>query len=382
MDLDSFQQLRFFRVVSHNGNSGSLKGKPSASNFTVALGDDISRVGEVAGFSLENITFPNVFPNISDTNRNNEFYMRLDLPNADSLQIFNGDFFHYSTPDGITHTLVYGGLHTTNTIDTVAALNLVFADVLVFSTDPNGAVFIQSLIGPVLLDDNFFSLALNIPADELASFGTAWVGYPVGIGYPFGDIFYTLIIPKGFYNQNQIATMLEGQLNAVVGDGSFVVSIVTVGADQLMQVTNAIHPFILSTRAPAPGKPVNYRQLGYQLGFQNLPMGVLSNTVTANLNPSLQGEQVVYLFSSMFSAGKKSFSGEGPQDDMIATIPIMAGYGEINEYTLNQWGPPAMAFERGVIPRVLDFSLKNQFDEYLDIGWNQTLSISFRLFFR
>jgi hypothetical protein len=116
------------------------------------------------------------------------------------------------------------------------------------------------------------------------------------------------------------------------------------------------------------------------MGFQNLPVTPY-DSITADLNPALQGEQVAYLHSQILSAGRKSYSGEGAPDSVIAVIPITVPYGSIMSYNPNRWSDPGFVLERGITPRQFDFTLKNQYDELLDIGWNQTMTLFFRMFF-
>lgn len=378
MNIASFKETRLFRVVSHNGNSSSLNGPPSASNFNVVIGGDMSKLGEVAAFSLESISFPNLFPNVVSVDGNNELLFRQDTPDVDSLELFVGDSFTFQFPSSEVVTISPAPVTTTNAcVASMAAASVPYMNV---TSNAFGAVFFESLVGPLLLTDPAWNRTWGIPLSQTGVQRTSWAGYPAGVGYIGTSPFFTLTIPQGFYNQDQLATMIQNTLQANL-DPNFIVTVQTIGQDNVLQIQDLFNPFMLSPREPPMGDPINYRQLPYQLGFSVFP-DTPQNIIRALNNPALQGEQVVYLFSNALSSQKKAYSGEGPQDDMIATIPMFAGYGEINEVILNSWADPAIVYERGYPPRFFDFSLRNQYNELLDIGWNQTLSMSFRLFFR
>lgn len=370
-----YSDVRFFRVVSHNGNSNSIKGPAGASNFNVVLGDEMAKVGNVVACSLENITFPNVFPNISPTNHGNDMIVRFTSPSSDGFTLTLGDVYTFTTSDGIEHTYTvdepFPGVNST--VDWVELLNEYFElePYMSFTTDVFGAIYITSKTGPLSFTSSNWRTVFGVRTSGLSAYAT----YPP-------SVCHVITLPVGFYDQDQIATMLQTGLNAASG-GGFTVTVVAIGYDKRFQIDSVDTPFCLVPVASPSGSPVNYRQLVYQLGFQHLPpASALYLTIQALLNPSLQGEQVVYLHSVFLSSSSKSFSGEGPQDSVIATIPVWAGYGELVEYSLNQWSTPAIFYVSPITPREFDFTLRNQYNEILDIGWNQTLSVTLRLFFQ
>ncbi len=379
MDVNEFKEMRWFRVVSHNGNSASLTGVPSASNFTVVVFDDMSKVGDIGAFSLENVTFPNLFPNISSRNGNNRFYVRFSLPISDGLTLVPGEVYTFSASDHIGRAVAIAGPYFGNdTVGWVEWFNSQpeVSQFLSFRADEYGGIFISSVNGlPVILTSYTWSTTLGVEYSQIGAPFTSIVAYPPSVVFPVS-------VPAGFYDQDQIATMLTVSLNAIPGEtGGFLVSVAPVGYNKLFRVSNSDHDFMMFPSAATGTESTNYRQLAYQMGFLEFPSS-LYPSIQAPLNPSLQGEQVVYLHSSAFASAKKSFPGEGPPDSLIATIPIWGGYGDVIGYSLNQWASPAMVYTSPVTPRQFDFTLRNQYNEDLDIGWNQSLTMTFRVFFR
>jgi hypothetical protein len=383
MDLPNFNQMRYVRFVSHNGNSSAPDGAPSASNFNVVMDSDIQMVGEITAFSLDNITFPNVFPNVTDGN--NLFYVRFELPDADGWRM---------TETTLTYTL-QGGEPITTTLffhypippfNTVAQIALLNSDPLLptffhWFVGPYGEIILRSDI-PVLLDPATFQVMFGFSDDMIQGYQTEWIGYPFQ-----GGVFTPIVIPPGYYNNTQLAATLQAELIAATA-GPFTVTVETIGANNYFFIQNLTETFYLvplsqrGTGGIGVSELPNYRQLLFQMGYQ--PVGLPTtpyNAVVASLNPALQGEQIVYLHSQILSSSRKSYPGEGNPDSVIAAIPVNAPYGGIVIYSPNQWGDPGFVLERGITPRQFDFSLKNQYNENLDIGWNQTLSLFFRMFF-
>lgn len=385
MDLKNFRQMRYLRIVSHNGNSSAPDGQPSASNFNVVIGDDIARVGELTAFALDNITFPNLFPNI--TQGNNIITYRTTPPNGDDYH-FPVSSLNYYTQDGqLVDITIEPSLGPFNTVDQMAYVSVQpgIQGVFDITVDPYGAIIMKSLIGPVKLNgpsDNW-TFAFGFPPEQLGGYQTTWIGYPLeATNPPFNQpVFFQIQVPVGFYDQDSLVGVLADLLH--VNDPLFNVSIMTQGTNSYFDISNPVTQFELVPMykpSDLSGIEPNYRQLVYQLGFQNLPSD-LYNTIIALLNPALQGEQIVYLHSIIMSSSRKSYSGEGAPDSVIAAIPVNAPYGAIVVYSLNQWADPAFVYERGIAPREFDFTLRNQYNENLDIGWNQTLTLFFRMFF-
>lgn len=372
MDIGSFREVRFFRVASHNGNSSAFQGVQSASNFTVVIPDEFGRVGQLAAFSVENVTFPNLFPNV--TSQHNEILVRHLPTNADGFTAVLQQFL-YLRPNGTQEQLdVVNAPFVDSSVDWVPILNFDFGGDITVTIDAFGAFTFTSNVGPINLIGANWTTVFGIPPSQLDRFATTWIGYPYVID--------SIVIPVGFYDQLQLAVVIEGLLNALPWSlGGFDVSIVPMGQNNFYVITNNLVNFTLIVRQALPGAFTDYRQLLYQMGFQVFPSSLYS-TLQAILNPTLQGEQVVYLHSSAVASAKKAFSGEGLPDSLVATIPMWGGYGDVVMYSLNQWESPAITYERTVTPNEFDFSLKNIYDEFLDIGFNQNMTVTFRFFFK
>ncbi len=96
--------------------------------------------------------------------------------------------------------------------------------------------------------------------------------------------------------------------------------------------------------------------------------------------PNLTGETVVYVESAALSQQFKSFSGEGQPDYTIATCPITVGYGERQVVKFNQYQGPLTAYiDKELRVVFIDVSLKNIYNEPLDIGYNQQMFMSVKL---
>jgi len=378
MDLPQFKEVRFFRIASHNGNSSAEQGEPSASNFNVVIADDMARVGNLAAFSVENVTFPNLFPNI--VVGRHTLLIRNTLPDADgfdaTIEGIPSDYsIVLSNNQMITFPLTDNPL-VMSTADWIPILNANFAPYLEVSMDAFGALFFISLVGPIRLTTVNWVNVFGVASNQLNTSRTSFVAYPYVIDR-------VGLFPTGFYSLPDVTSMLTTELNLLPwSGGDFTVDTVFTGLSERLRISNPTVPFMISHYAPAPSDGIDYRQLSYQLGFQTLDT-VLSTSVEAELNPSLQGEQVVYLHSNAFASAKKAFSGEGAPDSLIATIPVFwAGYGDVVAYSLNQWESPVISYDREVSPKQFDFCLKNIHNDILDIGWNQNMTITFRLFFR
>ena len=368
-----FHQTRWFKVASHNATDAVEQGVVSASNYTVILGDDLPRVGELAGISLEQISFVNNFPNV--TAPNNEILFRTSVPATDTwappLTVLSFSF------GGDSGSVTYPGT-AVGTPAVVAELNSLFP-LPVFSYDGYGAIILNPPV-TVTLDSASWSTTFGVSADQLGKEARYFLLYPLSI---YGGMFFQVLVPPGlFYNQNQLGIIVTDAMTSLVG-GVFTINPVVGAPDQryLFRVVSG-PPVMFVVRGDLPFQHTDYRQLLYQMGLSDNYPTVLYTVLQFDLNPALQGEQVIYLWSNLLAANNRSFDGEGAPGSLIATIPVNVIYGGVVNYTLNQYAAPSLVFQHPVPKRQFDFTLKNIYDELLDIGWNQNLTVTLRLWFR
>ena len=101
------------------------------------------------------------------------------------------------------------------------------------------------------------------------------------------------------------------------------------------------------------------------------------------MNPSLQGEQAVYLHSQQLCGQLRSFSGEGAPDFFVAAIPITVPYGGTQIATQLTATPnfPMVVFPSGWTPSVVDFQLRNIYNDVLDLPDNAQFWAVVRLWY-
>jgi hypothetical protein len=206
-------------------------------------------------------------------------------------------------------------------------------------------------------------------------------------GYPRGaTLWRQLEIESGFYNTDQIGAVVANLLNVLYGaPGRFTLELLTVAnIDQRFVLRDTTGGGVSLTTVQQPGSRLVFdnRDFLYQLGFSNRNQDQpLNPNIVAQYLPNLLGETVVYLHSQQIAQQVKGYSGEGQPDYLICTIPIDVAYGQMQHVVYNQYHGPQTVYSSGMTPTVLDFTLKNVFGDFLDIGDNQQAYLTLKLWY-
>jgi len=97
--------------------------------------------------------------------------------------------------------------------------------------------------------------------------------------------------------------------------------------------------------------------------------------------PNLFGETLVYLYSQAIAQQVKAYSGQGEPDYMVATLPITVPYGGFQVWNFNQYQSPTTRYDKGWSSTIVDITLKNIYGETLDIGPNQHMYVTLKLWY-
>ena len=175
-------------------------------------------------------------------------------------------------------------------------------------------------------------------------------------------------------------------LNVLYGaPNRFTLELLTVAnIDQRFVLRDTVGAGVSLTTVQQPGSRLVFdnRDLLYQLGFSNQNQDKpLNPNIVAQYLPNLLGETVVYLHSQQIAQQMKGYSGEGQPDYLICTIPIEVAYGQMQHVLYNQYHGPQTVYSSGMTPTVLDFTLKNVFGDFLDIGDNQQAYLTLKLWY-
>lgn len=381
MDPCLQSKTRLLRLASHN----KAPTESSNSNFNVLLGNEIQAVGSewggVTGISFDTIGFPNVFPNVKVPW--NTILLRTTDPGLDA----------YATPGenlsvvaqalpGVIRTMVIpatGNATALAAAITAASFNL-FPELapgqnwMNTSISPlDGSIIVTSLQMSELVGADWGAY-IGIPDGQLqAGYQMEWAGYPLD-----PQMFQSVVIPPGFYDNIQLAAAVSAAIQAVVG-GVVAITEISPGFDYRYQLTSTIPIQLVIYRAPFYLHQ-DPRQLLQQMGFFDLPSttGVL---ILANLIPQLFGESVVYLHSVFLARDNRSFDGEGQLEHHVLTVPVDVPYLGYQQLYPNQYQNPVIKYATPMSLTEADIRLRNVYGELLDIGDNQQMYVVVRLWY-
>jgi hypothetical protein len=206
-------------------------------------------------------------------------------------------------------------------------------------------------------------------------------GYPTRTNLFNRAPFTVISITPGFYSSDELAAALQTQLDRTFppltwsvfqnDDGRFSISPTAISRFSLVQPMFA-----------GVGFNLNVRGLLHTMGFnvfQTEIMGFEPNV--ASTEPNLFGETIVYLHSQAIAQQVKAYSGQGEPDYMVATLPITVPHGGFQVWNFNQYQSPITRYDKGWSGTVVDMTLKNIYGDTLDIGPNQHMYVTLRLWY-
>jgi hypothetical protein len=378
MDPTLYSKVRLVRIASHQADASTYEGPWTNSNFQVSLQNELQGHGPIDAFSIEAIGFPNVFPNVKAGF--NTFLVRAVAPDADNFPV--NATFSYATRGGLVVNFLMVHISTSATFP--ANWSLITAglpEAPTVSITPAGVFQVSKLDGVRLLGDAWVD-TLFIPAAQVGNVNLVQLN-----GYPRGaTLWRQLDIEPGFYNTDQIGAVVANLLNVLYGaPGRFTLELLTVAnIDQRFVLRDTTGGGVSLTTVQQPGSRLVFdnRDFLYQLGFSNRNQDQpLNPNIVAQYLPNLLGETVVYLHSQQIAQQVKGYSGEGQPDYLICTIPIDVAYGQMQHVVYNQYHGPQTVYSTGMTPTVLDFTLKNVFGDFLDIGDNQQAYLTLKLWY-
>jgi hypothetical protein len=239
-------------------------------------------------------------------------------------------------------------------------------------------------------------------ANNLQMLGTEvesniYYAYPSGVLPPItGGAWIRIYIPVGFYSNTDLAariTFYIGNSLSTIPLALIQCTVETVGQMQLFRIRDnrvANFPLLeISLASPVTAQSnvtFDYRDLLYVMGFtvadQNKPVSAAG--AVSSVNPSLGGEQVVYLHSQQLCGQLRSFSGEGSPDFHVATIPMTVPYGSYQTAAQLSQTPnmPMVTYATGWTPTVVDFQLRNIYNDVLSLPDNAQFWAVVRLWYR
>ena len=384
MDPSNYSSNRLFRLASHQGTGASWTGAWTNANFQVSLQNDLQRNGPVWAVSVESVGFPNLFPNV--TPGHNTFLARIPTQQT-AFWLWPGGLLTVTLAStGITRGVVVPA--ATGISNFITSFNVAWA-----------ASF--GVVSPLLLTASFadaFTLTTtNLYEGEAISLGdewfvpllgfvrdvpsTTWYGWPRGAGQ-----WQEISVPVGFYSNNQLGDIVTARLTATFG-GLFEINPVDT-QDQRFRLS--VVPTPPNTAAVAVASPYNqtsfrhfdYQDLLYVMGFMFEDQGFPSTVILASQNPSLAGEQVVYVASQALCNQVKGFAGEGPPDFTFTSVPVTVGYGDLQTASSSYYNAPLIVYQSPWTPVVVDISLRNLYDDQLVLPDNQQFWVTLRLWYR
>jgi hypothetical protein len=342
------------------------------------LQNELQGHGPIDAFSIEAIGFPNVFPNVKAGY--NTFLVRGVAINADTF-VANATF-SYATRGGLVVDVPIIHNSTSATFPAnwaTATAGLPEAPTLTIT--PAGVFQLYKPDGVRLLGDSWINV-LAIPPAQAGNVNLVQLN-----GYPRGaTLWREVTVRPGFYDTTQIGDLIADLLNTLYQSaGRFTLELLTpANIDQRFVLIDTTGNGVSLTTIQQPGSRIVYdnRDLLYQLGFSNQNQDQsLNNRIVAQYLPNLLGETVVYLHSQQIAQQVKGYSGEGQPDYLICTIPIDVAYGQMQHVVYNQYHGPQTVYSSGMTPTVLDFTLKNVFGDFLDIGDNQQAYLTLKLWY-
>jgi len=222
----------------------------------------------------------------------------------------------------------------------------------------------------------------------------SYVAYPRCVDpLSTGGAWVKIEVPPGFYSMVDLAAALEGLfLLRLANITPLKVDIFSRGQMQLFRIWhNAAAPAVplsISVASPLTAEAevaFDYRDLLYLMGYTTADQNKLGfvSGCYSSVNPSLQGEQAVYLHSQQLCGQLRSFSGEGAPDFFVAAIPITVPYGGTQIATQLTATPnfPMVVFPSGWTPSVVDFQLRNIYNDVLDLPDNAQFWAVVRLWY-
>lgn len=378
MDPTLYSKVRLVRIASHQADASTYAGPWTNSNFQVSLQNELQGHGPIDAFSIEAIGFPNVFPNVKAGF--NTFLVRDVAPDADTFVANTA--FSYAARSGVVYSFPIIHNSTSATFPAHwATATAGLPDAPTLSITAAGIFQVSKLDGVRLLGDAWAD-TLFIPLAQVGNVNLVQLN-----GYPRGaTLWRQLEIEPGFYNTDQIGTLVANLLNTLYGaPDRFTLELLTVAnIDQRFVLRDTVGAGVSLTTVQQPGSRLVFdnRDLLYQLGFSNQNQDKpLNPNIVAQYLPNLLGETVVYLHSQQIAQQMKGYSGEGQPDYLICTIPIEVAYGQMQHVLYNQYHGPQTVYSSGMTPTVLDFTLKNVFGDFLDIGDNQQAYLTLKLWY-
>ena len=378
MNPESYKCTRLLKITSHNATGGAFIGDESPSNYQVQLKDEIQKEGSIDGMSVDQVTFPNLFPNVDEPF--NEALVRVTDPLLDGWAVA-AQTFSIRMQDGSLYSLVMPA--SVGTVVVVAQLNLAAAALPVevrpvFTYDATGVLVMTCRALTQLNSPNWFS-ALGFASSPTTPFNLIYYGYPLDI-----TAFSIVTVPPAFYTNDQLGDLITDGIEAIYAypPGSVTINPAVGDVDQRYVLVNSLNPMVITPRRFPSNTHDDRRDLWYKMGFFVFPVDYTMSTIRATDDPNLFGETEVYLYSNALAGANKAFHGQGVPDSIIHTIQIDEPYGFLVTNEAGQWNGPMTRYVSPVIPRIVDLSLRNIYNEILRLPNNQQLTVTFRLWYK
>ncbi len=199
--------------------------------------------------------------------------------------------------------------------------------------------------------------------------------YPTIDGDTFPDrdgaLRFDVAVPTGWYETQQLLGILNESLADVWPTPEAPAFKLEEKLDRVMLVMDPVSPqvngFIISG---VPSVATMIQQLGWPID-PTFPETVYPSTDGVLIAPHLtniQGEQVVFLHSSILCAGQQAVDGEGRLTSILTAIPVKVERGLSEWYAPEQDEGPTIIYDRPLPLNSINITLRDVRGAALDIG--------------
>lgn len=194
----------------------------------------------------------------------------------------------------------------------------------------------------------------------------------------YNGTYYTITIPGGQYNAQQLATQITNSFSAVIGGGTLVCTFTNDGTNNFVITSETSLTFVLHFELNNLPSGQNYKSVGVAMGYV-LPTNLMSSATPVTVATSiyainLSGPPNIYVKSSSLQIQYSSFFNLNAST-VIQTVPVGTDTGN---YIVWANTYPVGDFEQDPVKTVTnwDFQLVDEYNNLIDLrGLDWTIEI-------